>query len=210
MPTYVLGARTFRSKTAARDEFRRILADAEPDRPLVGDDAALVGLLVTAGRHPEAVEKIGPGIAEIVVRPAAYGTRCLWIRRLDGSEVDFSYLTALNGPANPKTAVVAALRAEIDDQIRAARVTEGSCGLCGRALAEPVHVDHAEPTLDVLASRFAEVIGGWSAVEIECVGAYGRRLADRAQAEVWRIYHQQTAVLRSTHAACNLSRKRGS
>jgi hypothetical protein len=212
MAKYTLGGREYRSKAAARSEFQRILHDTPLGRPIEGDDAELVGLLISEGRHPEAAEKIGPGVAGVVVRPASYGQRCFWLLRVDGTEVDFSYLTALNGPANVKTEVVWALREEIGAQIQAFRdetAPVSLCELCLQPADGVVHVDHAEPTFDQLATRFAEAAGGWDGISVECVGAYGRRLKDRGLAEVWRVYHLRDARLRVVHASCNLSRARG-
>lgn len=213
MSRYALGDREYPSKKAAGEEFRRILNSAVLGRALRGSDAETVGLLLTAGRHPESVEKIGPGVAAVVVREAAYGTRCFWVQRIDGTEIDFSYLTALNGPPSPKAGAVAALRAEVSEQIDAFRLAADPytvCGLCGAdigAVAE-AHVDHEAPTFDELAGRFAAEVGGWEALAVECVGPYGRRLADRDLAMVWRLYHQQVARLRLVHVACNLQRRR--
>jgi hypothetical protein len=217
MAIYLLGSRAFGSKAEARAAFGRILRAYPDDVPLAGDDAELVFLLVYEGRHPEAVEKVGPGIAEIVVRPSGYGTRGFWLRRVDGSMVDFSYRTALDGPPRPEATVRAALRWEIDDQIAAFRDSVQrraghepvTCELCGQPVdTGSGHVDHAAPTFQQLAARFAEATGGWGALAVECVGATGRRLADRQLAEVWRRYHARTARLRITHARCNLTRGR--
>ncbi|WP_245739652.1 DCL family protein [Thioclava dalianensis] len=41
--------------------------------------------------HPEATEKIGPGIESFSVRTADYGTRCFWVNRVDGTTEKFSF-----------------------------------------------------------------------------------------------------------------------
>lgn len=219
MAKYVLGPREFPSKAAAKAAFRAILNDHPDDIPLRGDAAELVTLLIHDGRHPDTVEKIGPGITDIVVRRCDYGTRGFWLRHVDATSVDFSYLTALDGAPSPERAARAALRWEIEDQIAEFRsgrlhlVAQGliSCELCGRPVnRDAVHVDHAEPTFDELARRFAEAVGGWAVLAIECVGATGRQLVDRGHAHVWQVFHQQTARLRITHPRCNLTRKAAS
>jgi hypothetical protein len=217
MAIYLLGSRAFGSKAEAKAAFGRILRTYPDDVPLAGDDAELVFLLVYEGRHPQTAEKVGPGIAEIVVRPSGYGTRGFWLRRVDGSMVDFSYRTALDGPPRPEVTVRAALRWEIDDQIATfrdsvrRRAVHGMviCGLCGQPVDIGTgHVDHAAPTFHQLAARFARATGGWAALAVECVGATGRRLVDRQLAQVWWHYHARTARLRLTHARCNLTRGR--
>jgi hypothetical protein len=214
---YLLGARQYPSKKAARDEFRRILNTNADNVPLRGADAELVLLLVHAGRHPETAEKIGSGVADIVIRRSEFGTRGFWLIRRDGTIVDFSYLTALDGQPSIETEARAALRWEINDQIlafrdvHAADLVAGSvtCGLCQQPMPpDNVHVDHHEPTFDELASRFAEVLGGWDRLVVEWVGATGRRLQNRDHGDVWQIFHRQTAQLRLTHRRCNLARAR--
>ena len=44
-----------------------------------------------AHMHPEAAEKIGPGIESFSVRTADYGTRCFWVNRVDGTTEKFSF-----------------------------------------------------------------------------------------------------------------------
>lgn len=61
----------------------------------VSDDDAkeLISLLE---HHDEREEKIGTGIDRIEVRHGPEGfTRCFWIVRTDGSQVDFSYIHCL-------------------------------------------------------------------------------------------------------------------
>ncbi|GAA0897775.1 DCL family protein [Pseudonocardia zijingensis] len=217
MAPYLLGARRYPSKKAARDEFRRILNSNPDNVPLRGEDAELVSLLVHAGRHPEAAEKVGPGVVDVVIRRSEFGTRGFWLVRRDGSIVDFSYLTALDGQSSVEAEARAALRWEVNDQILAFRDVHAAdlaggtvtCGLCQQLMTpDNVHVDHHEPTFDELASRFAEVLGGWDRLVIEWVGATGRRLQNRDHGDVWQTYHRQTAQLRLTHRRCNLSRAR--
>lgn len=216
MAKFRLGSREFRSKSAALAEFRRILNSQPIGLPLTGDDDALVRLLLEVGYHPEANEKIGSGIAHIVVLPSGlHGTNCFWIRRVDGTTADFSYIVAVNGGVPPASYVKAALRWEIDEQIaeyrseQAPLISRGLvvCGLCGGPLAGGgVHVDHYEPTFDELAEKFASVTGGWESLRVECVGATGRQLADRELGVVWQEFHRRTARLRATHEGCNLRR----
>jgi hypothetical protein len=214
---YQLGNRRYPSKKAARDEFRRILNSNQLGVPLRGEDAELVLLLVYEGRHPDAAQKIGSGVQEVIIRRNEFRTPGFWLIRTDGSMQDFSYVVALNGQPSPEAEVRAALRWEINDQVlafrdlHAADLVSGSmaCGLCQHPMTpDNVHVDHHEPTFDELASRFAEVLGGWDRLVVEWVGATGRRLQNRDHGDVWQIFHRQTARLRLTHRRCNLTRAR--
>jgi hypothetical protein len=211
------GARVFPSKSAAKAEFRRILNSYPENQPLTGEDDVLVRLLLEDGYHPEADEKVGAGIASLTVRRTRHSTKCFWIHRVDGSVADFSYLVALDGAPSAEKTARAALRWEIEEQIASFRASQAPalaaglvrCGLCGEVLpTTDLHVDHAEPTFDELASRFAAAVGGWEALPVECVGPTGRQLADRGNGEVWQVFHRQTARLRLTHQQCNLARRR--
>jgi len=208
----LIGQRAFPTKTAARDAVRVILNATVPGGELADADFHFIGALL--GRHPEAVDKIGVGIEAITVRPATSGTRCFWVRRVDGTEVDFSYLTAIDGVArSPKEEVCAALREEVDRQTGDYRKdhhrADATCAICAEALGDAdVHVDHEHPTFDMLATTFAAQIGGWEAIAVECVGPYGRRLRDREAGEQWQRYHHQHARLRLVHANCNRTRRR--
>ncbi|MDN5750191.1 MAG: DCL family protein [Pseudonocardia sp.] len=217
MAKYQLGSHTYPSKSVALAEFRSILNGTALDEPLSASAAGMIQLLLRDGYHPEAAEKIGPGIEGVVVRINAYGTRGFWLRRLDGTEVDFSYLVALNGAPSVEQGVRIALREEINDQIvtffdtQTADLARGRvvCELCVTVVgSNGIQVDHAAPTFIELASRFADSLGGWDVIGVECVGPTGRRLADRNHARVWWEFHRQTARLRLVHKRCNLSRAR--
>ena len=117
MPPFVIGDRTFPTKSLAQAELRRVLNSVQLGDVLTGDDARLIVDLLYDGRHPEATEKSGVGIDHIEVRPASHGIRCFWIVRGDGSDADFSIKAALNGRPSAKAGVVAALREEIRDEI---------------------------------------------------------------------------------------------
>lgn len=42
--------------------------------------------------HPEATEKIGVGVKSFFVQISAYGSYCFHVKRIDGTEEDFSYI----------------------------------------------------------------------------------------------------------------------
>jgi len=54
-------------------------------------------LLAALNRHPDASEKIGPGVAGFSVRTADFRTRCFWVNRTDGSTEKFSHRTCIYG-----------------------------------------------------------------------------------------------------------------
>jgi hypothetical protein len=77
-------------------EIRSRYADGVPLS--LSDMKIMVAIL---NRHPESVDKIGSGIASIVVHTFIGGTRCFFVVRTDHTVIDFSARKCLNRP-NPK------------------------------------------------------------------------------------------------------------
>jgi hypothetical protein len=94
-----LGRYTYPSKSAA-DEALRALRDKHlaGDPILEEDDVELLRAVVAA--HPEAAEKIGAGIAGFfVARAPDHPTYCFYLKRSDGTVIDFSWKEALTPTA---------------------------------------------------------------------------------------------------------------
>ncbi|WGJ15323.1 DCL family protein [Methylocapsa sp. D3K7] len=82
---------SFEKAGDATDFFRRMLNSYSIGDPVSeADTRHLKSLLV---RHDEQDEKIGVGIHhfEVNAAPDAFGGKCFWIVRTDGSKIDFSY-----------------------------------------------------------------------------------------------------------------------
>lgn len=85
----VLDTRTFLKREDARNFFSAMLNKYKPgDRVSDVDTLDLSELLK---RHPEALEKIGVGIAHFEVQRADYSTQCFRVVRTDGTSSNFSY-----------------------------------------------------------------------------------------------------------------------
>ncbi|GMA91492.1 DCL family protein [Homoserinibacter gongjuensis] len=102
----VLDSFAWSTQTAAEAAFRAILRDSgygvDDD---ITDPVHDLMLREVLERHPDRDEKAGPGVEAFYigrtvdggrynVRPDAIG---IWIRRVDGTRVDFSYRTAILG-----------------------------------------------------------------------------------------------------------------
>jgi hypothetical protein len=128
--------------------------------------------------HPDAAEKIGPGVDyfyvgltrdgdKFNVRPGATG---IWIKRTDGSEVDFSYRTCINNHSDESDAKEG-LRLAVEDRrlaYRASRIAAGTfvsdvsgASLVGR---DDAYVIYDDPAWGQLTYRFAENEGGWDKI----------------------------------------------
>lgn len=90
-----LGRFAYPSKAAADEALRTLRDKYIAGGPILEeDDVNLLRAVVAA--HPHAAEKIGSGIAGFFVSKAPqYGTYCFYLRRTDGTAIDFSWKEAL-------------------------------------------------------------------------------------------------------------------
>ena len=88
-----IGGLKFSKKGDALSHLRGILNSYSLEERVSNQDASF--LFDALAKHPEASEKIGVGVDYFFVRRADYGTRCFWVKRLDGSEERFSYKSCI-------------------------------------------------------------------------------------------------------------------
>lgn len=177
-------------------------------------------------RHPDAEEKIGDGVDyffigktsdgdKFNVRPDAIG---IWIKRTDGSQTDFSYLTAIRSHT-PKSDAKEGLRLAVDDirmAYRADRFKDGPpvpSDLTGQPITnrDAAHVIYRDPTWGQLTSRFAESEGGWGRIDVGSgKGAVkiGSGLTDSGVKARWIAFHNKHAKLGVATASENARRRR--
>lgn len=214
MPEYVIGDFTFPTKKSAADEIRRILHDTPQNEPLRGDELDLILALIHI--HPGASRKLGQGVAEIVTKRIDGGHKNFWIKRADGTIVDFSYLKALNGAPSPLALLKKALRREVEPDIKTFRDDffasnpDPVCPLTGNPLRrdKTSHVDHIDPTFEDIAGRFIGAIGMPDLRTRPRPDGLGPMLARRDIADAWRWFHGDMARLRVIHASANMRRYR--
>jgi Protein of unknown function (DUF3223) len=84
-----LGLKTFRSESAARGFFKKMLNRYSPGDTVSVEDDLLLRELIK--RHPEAEAKIGEGIDHFEVMSHSFNSQCFAVHRTDGSFEDFSY-----------------------------------------------------------------------------------------------------------------------
>lgn len=215
------------TRSAAEAAFRRILRDSEYSiGDAISDPVHHRMLIELLERHPDYAEKTGPGVKEFFIgrtRDAGgvfVGANAIgiWIRRVDGEEADFSYLSAIR-QHSVKSDAKEGLRTEVDErrqEYREARFAsrgEVRSDLSGERIdsIRDAQVIYMSPTWGQLTYRFAENEGGWGELAVNPassgIAAVGLRLADRSQASRWLLFHARHANL-GLATASEASRRR--
>lgn len=194
------------TKAALAREMQRILS-LPAGTILAGQDRGIAQAVIAM--HPNAAEKTGSGIAQLVIRANSYGHgHALHIIRTDGSEVDVSYRRALapRTDAADHADLLAALRQEVAEQVANFKRDQlnraAVCAVSGVTLTTgSAHVDHVPPW------TFAALAGAWldgrETPALQGIGDRGRRLADRREAADWQRFHRWAARLRLIHSDVN-------
>lgn len=105
--------------------------------------------------HPEYTNKVGAGIDSISIRMNRRNkaARELYIKRIDGSEIDISWVTCFTGKAKSyKSLLQSAMREAISPQILEFLKLNRVCNKCGAR--SHLEVDHLEPSFKKLSSIF--------------------------------------------------------
>lgn len=207
----------FPSKKIATEAVRELANNAEIDTPLDGLNHEF--LLALIGNHPHVAEKIGAGIQHFVVRENRFigrKTRGFWIKRVDGSEVDFSWVECLT-PSSHRQRVLNALRAEVQDDVFAFKQeafrgrSVAPCWLSGGwTTFDEADVHHETPFLEIVDSLLH---GDFDSIHVTTgasEGQIGDRLTDRDFADLWRDYHHKRATLHIVHRRAHQSLPKGS
>lgn len=195
--------RTFRwaTITEAKAAFKKILHAYDLDEVIADPthDAMLRELLE---QHQGVREKTGDGVAHFYIARTEqedgavkiWSGRGIWIRRVDGSTVDFGYNGAIAGPSakvDAKDAMRHAVKSRRDDyrESRYASDSEVECFLSGDVLNETdAQVIYVDPAWEQLSYRFAQIEGGWEHLDVSSgngAAQIGGRLADADVLRRW-------------------------
>ena len=134
-------------------------------------------------RGDDSGEKLGGGIAHFFIEKTSGGrafvsanARGIWIRRVDGSQADWSYVTAINEPS-PAAEVKDAMRGAVEERrlsFRDAQFAAGpvTCHRTGAVIADRNNADvvYEDPSWGELTEPFAATHGGWNAIETHSGG----------------------------------------
>lgn len=215
---YVVADEPFDTKDALTDRCRAILA-ATTDGQLVADEAT--GFLLDLFRHhDEWDQKARSGVREITAQTTPHGTRCFFLRKHDGTEVDISFPHAIRLIPSTRSAGLlpqrlrdfrSAARSAVRPQIFTYRDrnlgSSANCPITGEPISRTnAVVDHVPPnTFDQLLFDFC--------VErsinplVVAVGSEGGTVAvfeDQALLSGWQEHHARRAELRLLSKLGNL------
>lgn len=206
--SYLIGTRSFTSKSKIADYVKSILKRYSSGRSLSKDDESFISLLLE--NHPNKGEKIGCGIERIEVRLNPPKYKGFWIVRKDGTQVDFSYIACLKG-SSKKGECRSVARNEVksfviefkqrffeDDEVKL-------CPITGEEISfSNSHVHHSGKSFDEL---FTEFFGKLDIGTIKIVdsGAINKLFANRKLAKAWCEFHNSHAELQIVSIIANLS-----
>lgn len=207
----VLASKSFPSKTAALAWVRDEILHAYGLESVVADDlhdAVLRELL----ERDDDEGKSGVGVREFFIRATEVGdgrilrvardARGIWIRRVDGTEVDWSYGSAIR-QEGLQSDVKEALRAVVDGErikFRDAAFVAGPvfCAKTGEQILtkDDAEVRYRNPDWQALTGGFAVSQGGWD--KIQCTSSnraaqIAGDLVDDTQREAWLSYWREHA-----------------
>ena len=219
----MVGETLFRTKKELKSAVRTVLCAYEPGTRV--SQPHFDFLLSLLSYHPEAKEKVGPGVVAFEVRsvPGYEEASCFWAIRSDGTEVAWSYNKVINGSAKPLTRFRKVCRAVVADQLLDFKLRwfekhavggRFECPITGELVtAKGAHVDHVPPlTFDALVRQFLKdrgldvnEAGSTDSLPENDTTGVGRVFADGALSKDWQAYHLEHAKLRVTSDIANLS-----
>ena len=162
--------------------------------------------------HPESDLKKGVGIDYFFIihnplSPKSYQTM---IKRIDGSETDFSWVYCCKFKERTIADYLKmALRTAIKDEVMAFRKKQSKiiCNYCKTETAETYHVDHETPTFQMLADNFLKLTTTPLPTDFEDCKIYNFTLfkyEDEHFKNEWIRYHNENSKLQILCQTCNL------
>jgi len=162
-----IGALNFKYKKDTIVYFKKILNSYKRKEALNEEDFQDVMNLLAI--HPNAEEKIGAGIKEIIVDEIRYKTKCFNAIRTDSSCVVFSYLKCINGSLSPLAKFNKTCRDVIAEDLRNVKLSffkqnsikgKVKCQETQELSSwEELNIDHRQPnTFSVIIDRFIEFL----------------------------------------------------
>jgi hypothetical protein len=215
---YVVSDETFKTKGDLTGRCRQIIAATSDGQAVVEDQLPfLYGLF---RYHDEWSLKSTGGVRDITVKTTTQGTRCFFLRKHDGSEIDISFRYAIRLIPSSRTSSLLpqalrdfrdAARSAINAQIYIFRDSQLGKTLVCPITGEPLGrsncaVDHGPPnTFDSILFEFCRT-RQINPLEVK-IGSENGTVAfieDSVLLAAWQAYHQEKASLRLISRLGNL------
>ena len=208
MPSHEIALSTihFKSKKDAKAYFTEMLGRYQDEQRVNKSDSSHLFELLQ--RHPEAEEKIGPGIKYFYRdRSPDHPTPCFHVERLDGSKTDFSFGACVDGvQPTVDQQFYSACRYSVARDLteQKAKLFERAGGIltCART-GEQITIDQAE--YRHTAPKFSDIVSGFiQSYRIEVSDEllttsddlqYVVSLRDSGMATAFREHHKSVAAL---------------
>lgn len=220
--------KTWRNKASAEDYFRQMLKRYN-DEDRINNVADIDDLLALLERYDEGIPegKIGCGVEYFFKRKntsTGWSTSSFWVHRIDGSESDFSFKSAISAsPKSESSMFNDACRLAVASDILVAKhnffqnhpeADEHGfvpCEVSGDLITfNTAHIDHVEPTFRQLVNTF-RAINGWTDSVTPGVlttskdGQFTTSFSDQNVADQFRLLHKNLAVCRVISSRENLA-----
>ena len=223
--TINIGEKIFKTKAESKDFVKAILNKYELQNSLDTTDFQFICELLK--RHPEYDKKLGVGITKIIIKlDGNWGkTRCFHIKRIDGTETDFSYLNCIDNDTSrePLKMFKQCARSAVKDQVVShlsnyirRTIDNDNNVVCEKSQLkirrEQATVDHTPPiTFDKILNDFLK-LKNIEPSQIEYTGfgdnEYNKEFKDEQIKSEFANYHRQVAKLRVISSDENLRQKK--
>lgn len=224
--------RSWKTQTEALAHFKQMLA-RHSDNQIVESRSDHDDLVALLERYDAVITdspaKIGSGIEYFFRRRnvgEGYSTPGFWVHRTDGTDTDFSYISAVKGdPKSNAQEFYDACRGAIAGDLVSAKKrhfeTYGGgagrvpCDLSGELISfAEAHLDHAYPTFGQLVVSFRAARGWQHGVPAGVLtppadAQTTTSFLDASAAEAFRQFHRGAATLRVVSGARNLAMSAG-
>jgi hypothetical protein len=218
-----LGHRTFPTKKAAKEYFRALLEGHVAGDILCVGSPHFADVRALLERHPDRVQKVGCGIQSFSIRLDSNKNKMFWLRRIDGTETDFSFYSCVKGRGpSLRQEFAEAARFSIHREIRAhkERYFSENSDSAGRApcqeTGQPMefadaHVDHHPITFNEIIDRFLKIHRVSPSRDVLSMPTDSQQTTTFICVDTERLFvrfHREQATLMVVHKSVNLGRDR--
>ena len=208
-----IGEHYFPTKKAATEEIRNRINKYNFGETLHEEDQLFFSELFKL--HSEYAEKMGSGMSHITVERDFKSNRNLYIHRVDGTEIDISWVHCVQ-PISEKTTILLAYRRAVRETVIAFRNEQLDAGavcpfLSISLVSKNSHVTYPEMSFNDLVEGFLgslslELSNTELTNPVPSDDDQRGILKDKKLESAWQKYHDENAVMRLISKKAHLSR----